>query len=52
MSPSQPSLRGALTELAPHLWPKDARDLRVRVVGAFAFLLLAKLVNVGLCPGE
>ena len=49
MSPSgQPSLREALAELVPHLWPRDARELRVRVVAAFAFLLLAKLVNVSI----
>jgi ATP-binding cassette subfamily B protein len=36
----------ALIEVAPHLWPKDARALRVRVVVALAFLLTAKLVNI------
>jgi ATP-binding cassette, subfamily B, heavy metal transporter len=32
--------------LLPFVWPKDRRDLRVRVVIAFAVLLLAKLVTV------
>jgi ATP-binding cassette subfamily B protein len=36
----------ALIEVAPHLWPRDARALRVRVVVALAFLLTAKLVNI------
>jgi ATP-binding cassette subfamily B protein len=36
----------ALIEVAPHLWPKDARALRIRVVAALAFLLTAKLVNI------
>jgi ATP-binding cassette, subfamily B, heavy metal transporter len=36
----------ALREVAPHLWPKDARALRIRVVVALAFLLTAKLVNI------
>ncbi|HEX5079703.1 MAG TPA: ABC transporter ATP-binding protein/permease [Geminicoccaceae bacterium] len=41
-----PGLRSALVRLLPHLWPEDARELRVRVVLAFVFLLLAKLINV------
>ncbi len=40
-------LRRAMAELRPHLWPKDAFGLRVRVVAAAVFLLLSKLVNVG-----
>ena len=32
--------------LIPRLWPVDRPDLRRRVVIAFGFLLLAKLVNV------
>jgi ATP-binding cassette, subfamily B, heavy metal transporter len=36
----------ALIEVAPHLWPKDARALQVRVVVALVFLLTAKLVNI------
>jgi ATP-binding cassette subfamily B protein len=41
-------LKQAIATLLPHLWPKDAHDLRVRVVLAFAFLLLAKLINVAI----
>jgi ABC-type transport system involved in Fe-S cluster assembly fused permease/ATPase subunit len=47
-SAGPPGIRRAVAELAPHLWPKDARELRVRVVLAFACLLLAKLVNVAI----
>jgi len=36
----------ALEGLAPYLWPRDARGLRVRVVLAVALLLAGKLVNV------
>jgi ATP-binding cassette subfamily B protein len=43
-----PGIKRAIAELLPHLWPKDARELRVRVVLAFVFLLLAKLVNVAI----
>ena len=35
-----------LVRLAPYLWPKDALGLRLRVVGAIAFLVAAKLINV------
>ena len=34
------------TGLLPFVWPKDRRDLRIRVVLAFAVLVLAKLVTV------
>lgn len=30
----------------PYLWPRDARGLRLRVLVALAFLILAKLVNI------
>jgi ATP-binding cassette subfamily B protein len=43
-----PGIKRAIAELLPHLWPKDARELRIRVVLAFAFLLVAKLVNVAI----
>jgi ATP-binding cassette subfamily B protein len=43
-----PGIKRAFVELLPHLWPKDARELRVRVVLAFVFLLVAKLVNVAI----
>ena len=42
----QIGLREALARLLPHLWPRDAAALRLRVVVALALLLLAKLVNV------
>jgi ABC-type transport system involved in Fe-S cluster assembly fused permease/ATPase subunit len=47
-SAGPPGLKRAIAELLPHLWPKDARELRVRVVLAFVFLLVAKLVNVAI----
>ena len=37
----------SLARLFPYLWPKNAPDLRFRVVLALAFLALAKLINVG-----
>jgi ABC-type transport system involved in Fe-S cluster assembly fused permease/ATPase subunit len=37
----------ALKGLFPYLWPKDAVELRARVVLAFLCLLVARLVNVG-----
>jgi ABC-type transport system involved in Fe-S cluster assembly fused permease/ATPase subunit len=37
----------SLRRLIPYLWPKDAPDLRIRVVVALVFLALAKLINVG-----
>ena len=37
----------SLGRLIPYLWPKDAPDLRLRVVVALVFLALAKLINVG-----
>jgi ABC-type transport system involved in Fe-S cluster assembly fused permease/ATPase subunit len=36
----------ALKSLAPYLWPRDAFELRARVVLAVAFLLAGKLVNI------
>jgi ATP-binding cassette subfamily B protein len=47
-SAGPPGLKRAIAELLPHLWPKDARELRVRVVLAFVFLVLAKLINVAI----
>jgi ABC-type transport system involved in Fe-S cluster assembly fused permease/ATPase subunit len=38
----------ALSEVVPYLWPKDARDLRVRVVASVVFLMLAKLIAIGI----
>jgi ABC-type transport system involved in Fe-S cluster assembly fused permease/ATPase subunit len=37
----------SLARLIPYLWPKNASDLRLRVVVALVFLALAKLINVG-----
>jgi len=37
----------SLGRLIPYLWPRDAPDLRLRVVVALVFLALAKLINVG-----
>ena len=39
-------LARALKPLLPHLWPKDAPGLRLRVAVALALLLVAKLINV------
>ena len=38
----------ALVSLVPYLWPKDSRELRVRVVAAVALLIVAKLINVAI----
>src|SRR3954467_4188550 len=36
----------ALKGLAPHLWPRDSLELRVRVVLALVLLIAGKLVNI------
>src|SRR5262245_15758063 len=42
--------RGALLDnlarLWPYIWPADRADLRLRVLGALALLLLAKLATI------
>lgn len=38
----------ALASLMPYLWPKDARDLRLRVVFSVGLLICAKLINVAI----
>ncbi|MGI9451117.1 MAG: ABCB family ABC transporter ATP-binding protein/permease [Geminicoccaceae bacterium] len=38
----------ALAGLVPYLWPKDARELRIRVVLSVALLIGAKLINVAI----
>jgi len=43
--PHRDDLRTIRT-LLPHLWPRQAPDLRIRVIGALACLLIAKLANV------
>ena len=35
-----------IAKLAPHLWPKDERWVRVRVVAAMVMLVLAKVATV------
>ena len=54
VTPGPPRPRGrlkdelrALRSLAPYLWPRDSRELRVRVVLAVAFMVAGKLVNIG-----
>ena len=37
---------GAVRRLLPYLWPKDAWDLRARVIASLLLLALAKAVNV------
>ena len=38
----------AMRSLAPYLWPRDSKELRVRVVIAVALLIFAKLINVSI----
>ena len=38
----------ALLSLAPYLWPRDSKELRIRVVVAVALLICAKLINVAI----
>ncbi|MEM8949158.1 MAG: ABC transporter ATP-binding protein/permease [Pseudomonadota bacterium] len=38
----------ALISLAPYLWPKDFKELRIRVVIAVALLICAKLISVAI----
>src|SRR5260221_5159173 len=37
---------GTIRQLLPHLWPRQSLELRLRVVGALACLLVAKIANV------
>ncbi|MBL8675039.1 MAG: ABC transporter ATP-binding protein/permease [Rhodospirillales bacterium] len=37
---------GAIRMLLPHLWPRNAPELRLRVVAAVVLLVSAKLVNI------
>lgn len=41
------SARSILLRLMPYLWPKDAPDMKVRVVASLTMLVLAKLIAVG-----
>jgi len=36
-----------LVALWPYLWPSDRRDLQMRVVAAFALIIVAKLITIG-----
>jgi ATP-binding cassette, subfamily B, heavy metal transporter len=40
------SMLGTLVALWPYLWPSDRRDLQIRVLIAFALIILAKLVTI------
>jgi ATP-binding cassette, subfamily B, heavy metal transporter len=40
------ALLATLVHLWPYIWPADRRDLKLRVVGAMALLLLAKLATI------
>jgi ATP-binding cassette subfamily B protein len=40
------TLLGTLAHLWPYIWPTDRRDLRLRVIGSLALLLLAKLATI------
>src|SRR5471030_761106 len=40
------SLLGTVIHLWPYIWPSDRRDLKLRVIGAMALLLIAKLATV------
>jgi ATP-binding cassette, subfamily B, heavy metal transporter len=40
------TLIGTLAHLWPYIWPADRLDLRMRVVGSLALLLLAKLATI------
>jgi ATP-binding cassette, subfamily B, heavy metal transporter len=48
--PPRVSARGSLAvtvrNLWPYIWPHDRADLKIRVLGALVFLILAKLVTV------
>ncbi|MBE7200057.1 MAG: hypothetical protein INR70_19930 [Parafilimonas terrae] len=40
------SLIGTVRNLWPYIWPHDRRDLRLRIYGALALLIVAKLVTI------
>ena len=53
ITPGPPGQKGrfkdelrALRSLAPYLWPRDAGELRLRVVLAFGFLVAGRLLNI------
>jgi len=48
--PQRGSIRAdlrAVRTLLPYLWPRDRRDLHIRVVAALVLLVAAKIANVG-----
>jgi ATP-binding cassette subfamily B protein len=44
--PERGALLDNLARLWPYIWPADRADLRMRVIGALALLLLAKLATI------
>jgi ABC-type transport system involved in Fe-S cluster assembly fused permease/ATPase subunit len=46
ISASRAALFSTLVHLWPYIWPADRRDLKLRVLGAMALLLAAKLATV------
>ena len=46
----QSTLQRTINLLAPFLWPKDKKFMKIRVVAAVICLLLAKAANVGTPP--
>eukprot|EP01036_Dinobryon_divergens_P020683 gene20683-28382_t len=45
-SDREASLSKTLVRLWPVIWPHDRRDLQIRVIAAFALLVLSKLVTL------
>ena len=46
VSASRGALLTTVIHLWPYIWPSDRRDLKLRVIGAMALLLVAKLATV------
>ena len=46
----QSTLQRTINLLAPFLWPKDKKSMKLRVIAAVICLLLAKVANVGTPP--
>ena len=46
ISASRAALFSTLVHLWPYIWPADRRDLKLRVLGAMALLLAAKLATI------
>ncbi|MFZ3033970.1 MAG: ABC transporter ATP-binding protein/permease [Parvibaculum sp.] len=45
-APAKQKRLDTLRSFAPYLWPQGRRDLRIRVVAALVFLLVAKIITV------